>query len=94
MHVINYLLSQKEYDYGRIEEIERVMQDPGSEMTQIAKYSKSKGFQNNLCILMVNIFLQKLQKNNDGKTHKQILQEHKNNFVIYYKKLSVNNLDL
>lgn len=43
---------------------------------------------------MVNIFLQKLQKNNDGKTHKQILQEHKNNFVIYYKKLSVNNLDL
>ncbi len=70
MHVINYLLNQKHYNYDRIEDVERVMQDPGSEMTEIAKYSKAKGFQNNLCILLVNIFLQKLQKTNDGKSHR------------------------
>jgi hypothetical protein len=43
---------------------------------------------------MVNIFLQKLIKENKNKQHKQILTENKAKFINYFRRLSSNDMNL
>lgn len=41
---------------------------------------------------MVNIFLQKLNKENSGKTHLQIVNENKRFLINIYNKLAINEI--